>query len=208
MTFGSRLGNAQASLALRSACRRFLIVGIKRGILFFTEVIGRVYHVKPIVGLPCFFQCYIDFVFLLLARESSSKLSFTEVALPRDSSSKLGSPLGLRNVGSPLARASVDFVFLLLARESSSKLGSPLARASVHLTDKIFLALCILAFTHVNFVFLLLAQQCSSELGIVFARASVRSYTCAASQQLLRHNSLILLLLQNRRSSEHRAKLA
>ena len=124
MTFGSRLGNAQTSLALRSACRRFLIVGIKRGILFFTEVIGRVYHVKPIVGLPCFFQCYID------------------------------------------------FVFLLLARESSSKLGSPLARASVHLTDKIFLALCILAFTH------------------------VRSYTCAASQQLLRHNSLILLLLQ------------
>ena len=137
-------------MALRSACRRVRIVGIKRGILFFTEVIGRVYHVKPIVGLPCFFQCYIDFVFLLLARESSSKLSFTEVALPRDSSSKLGSPLGLRNVGSPLARASV------------------------HLTDKIFLALCILAFTHVNFVFLLLAQQCSSELGIVFARASVR----------------------------------
>ena len=45
-------------------------------------------------------------------RDSSSKLSFTEVALARDSSNKFGSPPALRNVGSPLGLSSVPVLHL------------------------------------------------------------------------------------------------
>ena len=77
------------------------------------------------------------FAFLLLTRDSSSKLGFPLICssvdfvfllLTRNSSSKLGSPL---------AHSSVDFVFLLLTRDSSSKLGSPLAPSSVDLYHSI-----------------------------------------------------------------------
>ena len=81
-------------------------------------------------------------------------------------------------------KAMLTFVFLLLARKSSCKHGSSLARASVHLTDEVFLALGVLAFAYVGpyasataqqlaIAFLLRASAISEQAQMALGLASV-----------------------------------
>ena len=82
-------------------------------------------------------------------------------------------------------------------RDSLSKLSFPLGLASVHLADEVFFTLCVLALTHMLISSTSVAtRHCSCEHGIVLAAPSVGTYTCSATQKLLRHHSLAFLLLQ------------